>query len=541
MFNISGNIIDISQGCIYPGTIRIQGGKIQSVRALETKETQFILPGFIDAHIHIESSLLVPSEFARLAAVHGTVAAVSDPHEIANVLGLKGIDFMLDNAAKVPFKFFFGAPACVPATPFETTGAKFGPDELHKLLNRNDIYFLSEMMNVPGVLNDSPQENNKLNLARLYGKQADGHSPGLRGAQAARYAKAGISTDHECLTLEEAREKIGYGMKILIREGSAARNLNELMPLIDEFPQMVMFCSDDRHPDDLVDEHIRHMVLRAIKAGLNLFNILQAACLNPIDHYGLDVGKLKKGDSADFIVIDNLEEMNIMAAYNQGQKTAEDGRSLISRTRVEPINIFRAQTKSAADYSVPARPGKLKVIEVIEDQLITGSILAVPRLKNENAVQDLDNDILKITVVNRYENRKPAVGFIKNFGLKKGALASSVAHDSHNIVAIGVTDEDLALAVNLVINNKGGLAAVAGKEEMILPLPVGGIMSALDGYETARAYKRLNAKAKALGTGLKAPFMTLSFMALLVIPDLKLSDQGLFDGKTFQFTDLFSN
>lgn len=541
MFKISGNIIDINQGRIYPGTIRIKGGKIQSVRASDTTEAQYILPGFIDAHIHIESSLLVPSEFARLAAVHGTVAAVSDPHEIANVLGLKGIDFMLDNAAKVPFKFFFGAPACVPATTFETTGAKFGPDELHKLLNRNDIYFLSEMMNVPGVLNASPQENNKLDIARLYGKRADGHSPGLRGTQAARYVKAGISTDHECLTLEEAREKIGYGMKILIREGSAARNLNELMPLIDEFPQRVMFCSDDRHPDDLVEEHIRHMVLRAIKAGLDLFNILQAACLNPIDHYGLDVGKLKKGDSADFIVIDNLEEMNIMAAYNQGQKTAEEGRSLISRISVEPINIFRAMTKSAADYSVPARPGKLKVIEVIEDQLITGSVLVVPRLKGENAVQDLGNDILKITVVNRYENRKPAVGFIKNFGLKKGALASSVAHDSHNIVAIGVTDEDLAQAVNLVIKNKGGLAAVDGKDEMILPLPVGGIMSAQDGYQVARAYKRLNAKAKAMGTGLKAPFMTLSFMALLVIPDLKLSDQGLFDGKTFQFTDLFSN
>ncbi|MEE8437933.1 MAG: adenine deaminase [Candidatus Neomarinimicrobiota bacterium] len=541
MFNISGNIIDITQRRIYPGTIRIQGGKIQAVRPSSTTETCFILPGFIDAHIHIESSLLVPSEFARLAAVHGTVAAVSDPHEIANVLGLKGIDFMLENAAKVPFKFFFGAPACVPATPFETAGAKFGPDELHKLLNRKDIYYLSEMMNVPGVLNASPGEIDKLDIARLYGKRADGHSPGLRGRPAARYVKAGISTDHECLTLEEAREKIGYGMKILIREGSAARNLNELMPLIDEFPQRVMFCSDDRHPDDLVEEHIRHMVLRAKKEGLDLFNILQAACLNPIEHYGLDVGKLEKGDSADFIVIDNLEEMNITAAYNQGQKTAEDGQPLISRTRVEPINIFRAQTKSAADYSVPARPGKLKVIEIIEDQLITGSVLAVPRLKDGNAVQDLDHDILKITVVNRYENRKPAVGFIKNFGLKKGALASSVAHDSHNIVAIGATDEDLSRAVNLVINNKGGLAAVDGKDEMILPLPVGGIMSAQDGYEVARTYKKLDGKAKALGTGLKAPFMTLSFMALLVIPDLKLSDRGLFDGKTFQFTTLFSN
>jgi len=541
MHKISGNIIDIMGRRIYQGTIQIQAGKIKDIQASDTNETQYIMPGFIDAHIHIESSLLVPSEFARIAAVHGTVAAVSDPHEIANVLGLKGVDFMISNAETVPFKFFFGAPACVPATGFETAGANFGPGHMHKLLKRNDIYYLSEMMNVPGVLNSSAGEMEKLKIARQYGKRADGHSPGLRGKEAEKYVKAGITSDHECISIGEAREKIKYGMSILIREGSAARNLNDLMPLIDEFPGQVMLCSDDRHPDDLVDNHIRHMVLRAKKEGLDLFNILRAACLNPIEHYGLDVGKLEKGQNADFIVLDNLQEMNILAAYNQGQKTAEAGQALIKRIPVEPLNIFAAHEKSVSDYAVPARAGKLKVIKVIEDQLITGSCLVAPRIKDQKVVQDLDHDILKLTVVNRYENKNPAVAFIKNFGLKKGALASSVAHDSHNIVAVGATDEDLTRAVNLIIKNKGGLSAVQGENEMILPLPVGGIMCSEDGYEVARMYKELHEKAKTYGTELKAPFMTLSFMALLVIPDLKLSDQGLFDGVKFQFTSLFSN
>ncbi|MCH7764876.1 MAG: adenine deaminase [Candidatus Marinimicrobia bacterium] len=537
---ISGNIVDVIHRRIFPGEIHIQNGSIRKIVENDSIQKQFILPGFIDGHIHIESSMLIPSEFARLASVHGTVATVSDPHEIANILGIKGVQFMIENAASVPFKFYFGAPACVPATPFETAGAQITLSDLEILFQNKEILYLSEMMNVPGVLNNAPGEVEKINLARKFRKKVDGHSPGLRCKDAEKYVKSGITTDHECITLEEAREKISYGMTIQIREGSAARNLDDLMPLIDEFPKRIMLCSDDRHPDDLVESHVRDMVLRAKNAGYDLFNILQAACVTPVKHYGLNVGLLQNDDPADFIVVDNLDEMNILSTFVNGVKIADINGPLLSTQTVEKVNVFNVSQKSVDEFSVVAKTGKIRVINVIDGQLITKSSLEIPKVENGFAVQDIESDLLKITVVNRYVDTEPAVAFICNFGLKSGAIASSVAHDSHNIVAVGATDVDLCNAVNLVIKHQGGVCVVNGDVENVIPLPVAGIMTDGDGYEVGKRYAELDRLAKEMGSTLNAPFMTLSFMALLVIPDLKLSDQGLFDGKSFEFTPLFT-
>ncbi|MBC8216447.1 MAG: adenine deaminase [Candidatus Marinimicrobia bacterium] len=537
---ISGKIIDIFHRRIFPGIITIKNGRIQSIVESENASSNFILPGFIDGHIHIESSMLVPSEFARIASTHGTVATVSDPHEIANVMGIDGIEFMIDNANQVPFKFFFGAPSCVPATPFETAGGKFGNEELEYLLKKENILYLSEMMNVPGVLNRDPGEMYKIELAKKYGKQIDGHAPGLRGEDAKTYVDSGITTDHECVTLDEALEKIQYGMTIQIREGSATRDLHALMPLIETHPDNIMFCSDDRHPDNLVEGHINLMVKKAIDEGYDIFNILQVACINPVKHYGLDVGLLREGDPADFIVIKNLEKLNILATYVDGEKIAENGKAIITSKNVSPINRFKATSKSPNDFAVPIEKGKLKVIDVLDGQVITGTKLTNIETQNGLVISDLNHDILKITVLNRYEDTKPAMAFIHNFGLKSGAIASSVSHDSHNIIAVGTSDEEIANAVNLIIEHKGGVSLSNGETKRVLPLPVAGLMTDTDGYFVAEKYSALETMAKEMGSPLQSPFMTLSFMALLVIPQLKLSDKGLFDGNSFELVHNFT-
>ncbi len=538
-FRISGNIVDVVKRRIYPGQLSIKNGRIDSINATDETYTNYILPGFIDGHIHIESSMLVPSEFARIAATHGTVATVSDPHEIANVLGLEGINFMIQNAKSVPFKFYFGAPSCVPATPFETAGARFTEKELTALFANDDILYLSEMMNVPGVLNDDPFEVTKLKLAKKYGKKVDGHSPELRGKDAKKYVTSGITTDHECVTLDEAREKISYGMTVQIREGSAAKNLDDLMPLIDEYPGKVMLCSDDRHPDDLVESHVRDMVVRCLKAGHDMYNTLHAACICAVQHYGLKVGLIREGDFADFIVVKDLDHFELVSTFINGIKVAEGSKPLLQSQKIDPINNFHTSVKTNSDFLIKAEPGLLQVIDVIDGQLVTRKKLVTPRIEDGFVISDPDNDILKIAVTNRYKNKKPVTGFISNFGLKSGAIASSVAHDSHNIIAIGTNDKDLCAAVNLIIKHKGGLSVIDGDSEQVLPLSVAGIMSASDGYAVGYKYAELDQLVKAMGSPLQSPFMTLSFMALLVIPELKLSDQGLFDGNTFQFTSLF--
>lgn len=538
---ISGQLIDVFQRRIYPAEILIGNGVITAVTELDTAPDVYILPGFTDAHIHIESAMLVPTAFARLAVVHGTVATVSDPHEIANVCGAAGVHYMIENAAQSPFKFFFGAPSCVPATGFETAGAILNSNDVAALLQHKDIWYLSEMMNYPGVLHKDPEVMAKIEAAKNAGKPVDGHAPGLRGEQAAAYAAAGISTDHECFTLGEALDKIDAGMHILIREGSAAKNFEALCSLLHTHPDKVMLCSDDKHPDELVLHHINSLVKRALAKGYNLYNVLRAACVNPVMHYKLPIGLLRKGDAADFIVIDDPASFNILQTWIGGKLVAENGNTLLPPVATSAINNFNAQKKAVSDFAVKAvNNNPIKVIEAIEGQLITHAIEAAPLIENGCIVSNTENDVLKIAVVNRYEPQAPvAVAFIRNFGLKYGALASTVAHDCHNIIAVGVTDEALCAAVNALIDCKGGISVAESSTQVhTMPLPVAGLMSTGDGYEAAEAYTRIDALAKKLGTSLHAPFMTLSFMALLVIPSLKLSDKGLFDGNKFTFTPL---
>lgn len=535
---ISGNIVDPVKRKIYTGTIEVSDGKIINITEDNGKYNNYILPGFIDAHIHVESSMLIPSEFARLAVVHGTVATVSDPHEIANVLGIDGVRYMIKNGNKVPFKFYFGAPSCVPATAFETAGKELSSDDIRKLFEEDNLHYLSEMMNFPGVLYKDTEVMKKLEVAKQFGKPVDGHAPGLKGEDAKNYIEAGISTDHECYMIDEAYEKIKYGMKILIREGSAAKNYETLKPLISEHTDSVMFCSDDKHPDNLAESHINEIVKRSLKYGYNLFDVLQCASVNAVRHYNLDVGLLQLNDFADFIIVDNLKDINVLQTYINGKLVAKNGKTLIKSVEEDVINNFKASKKTIKDFEVPAKGKYIRVIEAFDGELITNELIIKPKIVNGLVVQDLENDILKLTVINRYQDVKPAVCFIKNINLKKGALASCVGHDSHNIIAVGTNDEDLCNAVNAIIEHKGGVSVSLDGKTDVLPLPVGGIMSNEDAYIVAEKYSKIDKIAKSLGTKLHAPFMTLSFMALLVIPALKLSDKGLFDGNNFTFVDI---
>ena len=537
---ISANIVDIPNRQIYFGEIIFENGKIKSIEKREGESDLFLLPGFVDAHVHIESSMLVPSEFARMAVTHGTVATVSDPHEIANVMGIEGVYFMIKNGKEVPLKFNFGAPSCVPATSFETAGAVIGIDGIEEMMQNPEIKYLAEMMNYPGVLFEDEEVMAKIAMAKKYGKPVDGHAPGLMGEDAKKYISAGISTDHECFTYEEALGKLEMGMKILIREGSAAKNFEALIDLLPKYADRMMFCSDDKHPDDLIEGHINQLAARAIAKGCNVFDVLNAACINPVEHYNLDVGQLCVGDDADFILVHDLENFKVKATYINGELVAEDGKSFIQPIKTEIINNFFTEKKSPKDFQLKAISDQIQVIKAINGEIVTESFFAKTKIQNGNAVSDLENDNLKLTVVNRYNNELPALAFINNFNLKKGAIASCVGHDSHNIIAVGTDDESLCRAVNLIIKNQGGISAVSEKDEKVLPLPIAGIMTNADGYETARAYSEIDSFVKkSLGCTLTAPFMTLSFMALLVIPQLKLSDKGLFDGKEFQFTQVF--
>jgi adenine deaminase len=540
-FNIEGNIIDIVNKRIFPGRLTVKDGRIDNISEEAVNESQYILPGFIDSHIHIESSMLIPSEFARLAVVHGTVGTVSDPHEIANVLGIPGIRFMIKNGNKVPFKFYFGASSCVPATNFETSGASLGPDKMEELFKMDNIRYMSEMMNYPGVLFNDPVVLEKIRLAKKYNKPIDGHAPGLKGQDAKKYIEAGITTDHECFTIQEALDKIKYGMKILIREGSAAKNFNELIPLIKDYPDMIMFCSDDRHPNDLVKGHINEHVRRAIAKGYDLFKVLRSATLNPVRHYGLDVGLLQPGDDADFIVVDNLKAFHVISTFVKGTKVAEQSKSLIQSVHEEAGNVFRAGVISSEDIRVKPRGKYLKIIQALDRQLITKKVIEAARVENNYVTVNTDKDILKLVVMNRYQKSKPSIAFIRGFGLKKGAIASTIAHDSHNIIAVGTSDQQIADAINLLIREKGGISLTSEEESVVLPLPVAGLMSNKNGFEIASLYENIDKKAKKLGSTLHAPYMTLSFMALLVIPSLKLSDKGLFDNEKFELTSLFQN
>lgn len=538
-FRITSNLVDILNRKITPSTIHVKDGIIDKIVSDENaKYDNYLMPGFIDAHIHIESSMLIPSEFARIAVIHGTVATVSDPHEIANVLGIDGIRYMINNGMQVPFKFYFGASSCVPATSFETAGAIISANEIKELFEVDGLVYLSEMMNYPGVLFADPVVMDKIKIAKDFKKPIDGHSPGLKGEQAKKYIDAGISTDHECYMLDEALEKLKYGMKIIIREGSAAKNYDALHTIIPEHYENVMFCSDDRHPDDLILGEIDKIVRRSVAHGYDVFKVLQCACINPIKHYGLKVGMLNEGDTADFIEVNNLKDFKVLKTFINGEKVAENGKSNIQKVTSEIVNHFNAEYKTADDFKIKQTGKNIRVIKAINGEIITQSFETESKAENGFLVSDTERDILKITVVERYTGGKPSVAFINNFGLKKGAIASSVAHDSHNIIAVGANDEDIALAVNSIIDAKGGVCIVNDGKVNVLGLPVAGLMTNEDAYVVAEKYQAIDKLAKELGSKLSAPFMTLSFMALLVIPTLKLSDKGLFDGSKFEFTPL---
>ncbi len=536
---VKGNIVDIESKKIFFGEINIEAGLILSIEKISDvqKESPYILPGFIDAHVHIESSMLIPSEFAKLAVVHGTVATISDPHEIANVCGMEGVQYMIENGKTVPFKFHFGAPSCVPATVFETSGAILDANNVDELLAKKEIHYLSEMMNFPGVLHNDEEVFAKINSAKSYNKPVDGHAPGLRGGDAKKYIEAGISTDHESFTAEEALDKLKYGMKILIREGSAAKNFEALIDLLNDHENEMMFCSDDKHPDSLVNSHINKLCKRAVAKGIDIFKVLQAACVNPVKHYKMNVGLLKIEDAADFIIVEDLKDFKVTATFINGEKVAENGVSKIKTQPSTIINNFNCCKKETVDFKFKISEFHGEIIEALDGQLITNKVSILPTEENGFYVSDTKNDTLKMVVINRYNDAPVAKAFIINFGLKKGAIASSVAHDSHNIIAVGVDDESICEAVNLIIESKGGVSCADNKNpsfNKILPLPVAGLMSNEDGYKVAEMYTNIDAAAKELGSKLSAPFMTLSFMALLVIPHLKLSDKGLFDGDKFE-------
>ena len=542
-FSVTGNVVDIPGRRTFPARVQVRDGRIAEITPTDERPETYLLPGFVDAHVHIESSMLVPSEFARAAVVHGTVATVSDPHEIGNVLGVAGVRYMLENAARVPFKFNFGAPSCVPATTFETAGAEITVAEVEQLLGDPRIRYLSEMMNFPGILHGDPACLAKVQAAHDRGKPVDGHAPGLRGEEAARYIAAGITTDHECFTREEALDKLAAGCKIAIREGSAARNFDALYTLLGEYPGQTMLCSDDKHPDELLAGHINALVRRAVERGIDTYDALRAACITPVQHYSLDVGQLCAGDPADFIEVDSLAKFNVLRTWIDGRLVAERGATTIPRVEPQVVNNFVPTRISAGEIEVSAPADsrlKLQVIEALDGQLITNRLQYPVQVINKAVHAQVELDVLKLVVVNRYYQAPPAIAFIKNFGLKRGAMASSVAHDSHNVIAVGAEDGDIAAAVNLVMEARGGLSAACAAERLaeVLPLPVAGLMATGTCQDVAQAYKKLDQQVKAWGSPLRAPYMTLSFMALLVIPALKLSDRGLFDGAKFEFTDL---
>jgi len=535
---ILGRLVDLHRRRIFPAEIGVAGGRIAGIREVADAPDRFVIPGFVDAHVHVESSMLPPREFARLAVRHGTVGSVSDPHEIANVLGVAGVEFMLGEAAGTPFKFCFGAPSCVPATQFETAGAALDAEAVAALLARADIGYLSEVMNWPGVLARDPEVMAKIAAAQAVGKPVDGHAPGLRGADAARYAGAGIQTDHECFTLDEALDKIAAGMLIAIREGSAARNFAALAPLLVSHPDRCMLCTDDLHPNALARGHIDRLVARAVAGGADVFDVLRAACVRPVEHYRLPVGLLRPGDPADFAVVGDLEDFHVIETWIDGCCVARAGESLLRHRRTAPVNRFHTRSVPEAALTIGAAGewASVNVIEAADGQLVTGRSVARLPVRAGRIACDLAADVLKIVVVNRYDAAAPpAVGFIRGFGLKRGAIASSVAHDSHNLIAVGTSDASLCEAIHAVMAAHGGVCAATGDAVRTLPLEIAGLMSLSPGDDVARDYEAIAAMARGMGSALGDPFMTLSFMALLVIPDLKMSDRGLFSGAAFEF------
>lgn len=549
-----GHIVDVVNHEIYDGEFVIENGRITSLRRVQlpaNREYSYFMPGFIDSHVHIESSMMTPREFARVAVTHGSIGAIADPHEIANVMGVEGIDFMIQNSRDVLFNFAFGAPSCVPSCggEIETSGAVIDAQATEQLMARDDIGFLAEMMNYVGVLNGDPEVLAKIEAARRNGKPVDGHAPGLTGEQRRRYAEAGISTDHECSTIEEGRACVDAGMKVIIREGSAAKDYRTLSPLIDEAPGSVLLCTDDCHPDDLIRGHINLTVKRAMQDGYDMWNILQAACVNPQKHYGLQWGLLQDNDPATFIIVKNFgPHFRVTNTIIRGREAFSYNTSigsLRSKTRAfdEVLsmrdhypNNFVAAPITSEDIRLDMQRGDTAhIILASEGSLLTGhDVVTICGDPMKDACYPW-HDVQKIVVYNRYvQGAKPKVGLIRGFGISHGAIASTIAHDCHNIVAIGSSDEFIVMAINRIVEMKGGMVAIADDEMRDLPLPIAGLLSPLDGYEVAYFNRLICDMAQEAGCVLKAPFITMGFMCLPVIPELKLTDKHLWDSSNMQ-------
>lgn len=565
-------MLDVLTDSVYPARITIEDGIFKEIVPIQvSEETQIdveglMLPGFIDSHIHIESSMMTPAQFAKVAVRHGTTAVVCDPHEIANVHGIDGVEFMIENASTVPFNFYFAAPSCVPATSFETSGAVLDSDDIEYLLQKPEVVALAEMMNFPGVIGADEEVLRKLRIARKYNKPIDGHAPLVSGKELDKYIEQGIVTDHECSNFHEAIEKKQKGMKIMVRDGSSAKNMEALFDFSqrieyyknqDSFgiiptevlsrrlhsPIFDFMVSDDKNPRDLVNGHLNESVKKAVGLGIDLIKAIEMVTINPAAHYGLDGGSIVTGSKADFIIVDNLDELNILKTYISGECVFDGENVLFDVEDVEFVNSMNVDKKSSEDFNVYFNGDEceVNVIQCFDGDLLTKK--ATAKLKTENGIvqPDISEDVLKIAVVERHGSNNVANAFIKGFGLKKGAIASSVSHDSHNIVAIGYSSEKMAEAVNMVIENMGGIAVVSDDFEDSLSLPIAGLMSNQDGIVTAKKLRTLQKMAFAMGCRLTAPFMTMAFMSLLVIPSIKLSDKGLFDGDRFEFMDIIRN
>ncbi len=534
---VEGNIVDIYNREIFQGSVVVEGGRIVAINRHSTNAKGFIMPGFIDAHLHIESSMLTPQMLSDIAISCGTVALVADPHEIANVLGVEGVEYMLRSAEKVQLKCFFTIPSSVPATTFDVAGGVISPSDVETFAKSGRFVGLSEMMNVPGVLYSDKEVMAKIEIAKRYGLPIDGHAPGLSGEDLKKYIESGITSDHECSSIYEAREKISHGMKVYIREGSAAKNYEALKPLIESSTDMVMFCTDDSHPDDLINlGHIDKIVRRAIADGFSLYDVLRIASINPIDHYKLDVGGLRVGDSADFIVVSDLTNFTLQQSFIAGEKCFDKESAATYQTTAscEAINNFNHDIISKSELSKRV-DGKITIIGVINNELITQEREYIPKCPIENLESDTTQDVLKIVYINRYTNGKPQVAYCTGFGFKRGAIASSIGHDSHNIVAVGVTDAELTLAINSLIKSQGGISVSEGDSCHIIPLQIGGIMSQLSCWEVATELESLHAKLIKMGSTLDAPFMSLSFLSLVVIPEVKIGEKGIFSYSKFNW------
>jgi adenine deaminase len=529
---IRGNLVNPFTEEIYPAEIKIKDGVIECVKQIEGKFNQYILPGFIDAHIHIESSMLTPSRFAEVVVPHGTTSVISDPHEIANVLGIEGIKYMIKDASSVPLNVFFTAPSCVPATPFETSGAVISSKEIDELLEDDEIVALGEMMNFPGVLADDPEVMAKIAASKMHKKPVDGHAPLLTGNDLCKYIAAGISTDHECTVADEVIEKRKLGMKIMLRQGSSAKNLADLIGAGGDF-----IVSDDKHPEDLLKGHADSMLKEAVELGEDPIKVIKMVTINPAAHYNLNTGLTAPGKSADIVIVEDLKNFNVKEVYIRGKLVANDGKALFSVKPLKLESTFKINSKKPEDFEISSskKEEKVRVINVMDGQLLTEESEAVLPVVNGKIEPDMENDILKIAVLERYGHNRMANAFVHGFGLKKGAIASSVAHDSHNIIAVGINSQDMADAVNKLVENNGGLVAVSNGNYHSLRLPIGGLMSTKSAEDVALKLENLHNTLDDMGCKLASPFMTMSFLALLVIPKLKISDKGLFDVEKFGF------